>query len=255
MKLYIPEIGDILTLSNEWTATIRNESRNHVLLAKLGYVTSWNKGMYLKDDHRHVVSSTTLTFEKGDQLKVDRIYVRKGAAEYSSISFIIHKAKSKIKGRFWVKLDEANSLEFDRDVVEKSIKLKWGYPRGASYGLINIEHMYGQQIEAWKTPHTIKGKVIEGQTQGTERFEIIHNVIMRDVTQEEVDGYNERMKSPGWRSTMLHVKKKIKHFIYIEKNEFTLIDLDGNMNIGTWKTIDTAKSNARKILKKENALK
>jgi hypothetical protein len=51
---------------------------------------------------------------KGTILTLDRIYVRKGKAGFDSISFIIHKCPIKgIKGRFWVKLEDANTLVYN----------------------------------------------------------------------------------------------------------------------------------------------
>lgn len=238
MKLYIPEIGDILTLSNEWSCKIRQEYRNNALLKKILNVKTEQDG------------SKNYTFKKGDQLKVDRIYVRKGAAEYSSISFIIHKANSKIKGRFWVKLDEANSIEFDQGSVEKSIKLQWGYSPYERLGLLNVNGMWSEELNSLKSTSEFLGKVIEGQNPGVTRFKGSLKRTIRDATDEEVKEYNSRRTYGALASCL-----KKKDFIFIEKNEYTLIDVTTNEEIGTWKTIDSLKTNARKILKKENALK
>lgn len=60
-----------------------------------------------------------VTLKKGTILAIDRIYIRKGASDYSSISFYIKNLPS-IKGvkakrpRFWAKLDECNNIEFEK---------------------------------------------------------------------------------------------------------------------------------------------
>jgi hypothetical protein len=60
----------------------------------------------------------TITLPKGTQLTIDRIYIRKGATDFDSLSFwmtgrpptIAFKKKGKV--RFWAKLTEVNSIEF-----------------------------------------------------------------------------------------------------------------------------------------------
>jgi hypothetical protein len=48
------------------------------------------------------------TLPKGTVLELDRIYIRKGAKEFSSTTFKLRKEKV----RFWVKLADANRIEF-----------------------------------------------------------------------------------------------------------------------------------------------
>ena len=61
----------------------------------------------------------------GTILKVDRIYIRKGASEYSSISFfamdleshMVNKGKTERKNkspRFWAKLSDCNGMGFKK---------------------------------------------------------------------------------------------------------------------------------------------
>ena len=61
-----------------------------------------------------------MTLLAGTVLKVDRIYIRKGSAEYSSITFFVSESpmpelssKKGPKRRFWVKLQDANNIEFE----------------------------------------------------------------------------------------------------------------------------------------------
>lgn len=48
--------------------------------------------------------------KKGSTLKVDRIYIRKGASDFSSISFYVTLGSKKY--RFWAKLDDCNKIVF-----------------------------------------------------------------------------------------------------------------------------------------------
>ena len=88
-------------------------------------------------------------FIKGLVLKVDRIYIRKGLSQYSSISFKIPKPKTKSEklemplnelwsgASFWVKLHECNGTEFspvvgNEETFEKFQKLYSEIEREAS---------------------------------------------------------------------------------------------------------------------------
>lgn len=48
---------------------------------------------------------------KGTVLTIDRIYIRKGAGEYSSLSFWALIPGDKKRFRFWAKLDDVNRIE------------------------------------------------------------------------------------------------------------------------------------------------
>lgn len=55
----------------------------------------------------------------GSNLGVDRIYIRKGGEDYSSITFNLHKGgvivvkgnEVKAQGRFWAKLGDVNKMK------------------------------------------------------------------------------------------------------------------------------------------------
>jgi hypothetical protein len=107
MELFIPEIGTILKLEQDWQFTLYSEYRNNL----------------------HVALNLTretqvVELPKGTLIKVDRIYVRKGSSQFSSITFSIPRVKSKADklnypnnvtlggSKFWVKLHECNGLNF-----------------------------------------------------------------------------------------------------------------------------------------------
>jgi hypothetical protein len=78
MKLNIPTIGTTLTLMEDWTFTLLPEYRNETLYEMSGipYKSSHNGG-----------TPTLVWLPKGTTLVVDRIYIRKGNADYDSLTF------------------------------------------------------------------------------------------------------------------------------------------------------------------------
>ena len=154
MKLYVPEIGDYLQLTADWTFNLYNEHRNksvwdlydcdsdpivqkqksendHIhdqirkIEAKLyprGYYQSRvNPDLTLLAERTKLSSQlqrlfvSTVTIPKESVLAVDRIYIRKGMDEWSSLTFYLkyHPNKQfKKKPRFWAKLSDCNHIEF-----------------------------------------------------------------------------------------------------------------------------------------------
>ena len=84
MKLYIPRLGDEIKLTSDWTFDLYCEDRNDTMIKKfnidLGQVQGgpWH--------HLHD-KSAKCTIPEGSILKIDRIFIRKGAEEYDSITF------------------------------------------------------------------------------------------------------------------------------------------------------------------------
>jgi hypothetical protein len=107
MNLFVPEIGTQLQLVSDWHFILYSESRNSNLLEKItGKKHSWSdKSNYLVT----IPSETVLT--------VDRVYIRKGVSNYSSLTFRIPKDKNKknpLAGvRFWAKLSDVNKIQFE----------------------------------------------------------------------------------------------------------------------------------------------
>ena len=107
MELFIPDIGTILKLEQDWQFTLYQEYRNN-LFEKLD----------LKRE------TQVVEVPKGTLVKVDRIYIKKGSSQFSSITFSIPNVKSKADklnypnnvtlggSKFWVKLHECNGLIF-----------------------------------------------------------------------------------------------------------------------------------------------
>jgi hypothetical protein len=149
-RFYIPELGDEIVLSKDWKFRLFSESRNSGLFDRLGIVTV-RESLYgplskIAVEHERILSlgykfDTELVnnywgdgqaycntyyheviLPKGTILKVDRIYIRKGQDDYSSLTFFItgspHPMLSDKKGpkrRFWAKLADVNDIEFNGD--------------------------------------------------------------------------------------------------------------------------------------------
>ena len=122
--MYIPEISDEIRLIADWTFALYNESRNSTLMEKMGdprnVTGSWND----------TFGTIPCTIPAGAVLKIDRIYIRKGSKEFSSITFL-WKGESlpatietysdgstgkvpRLPIRFWAKLKDVNNIEFER---------------------------------------------------------------------------------------------------------------------------------------------
>lgn len=148
-QLYIPEIGAEITLSEDWFFHILPEYRNVKFAAKLGYQRQAYFGskyptvfvgpsleksvdncmnearaagdVYTRsaildafyEIHKaELVDKIPVIIPEGTTIIVDRIYVRKGKSDYSSVTFRVKDGEFK-KQRFWVKLDECNTIHFN----------------------------------------------------------------------------------------------------------------------------------------------
>lgn len=109
MKLWIPKCGDAVRLDSDWTFTLYDEYRNIDVFDKLvtGYVRD-NANYY---NTPRKTSQVTLT--AGTELVFDRIYIRQNNDEYASVTFMVKDSSidDLVGDRFWVKLDDANTME------------------------------------------------------------------------------------------------------------------------------------------------
>lgn len=84
----IPSIGDVLILDKPWTFRLFHEYRNETLLAVFDKKYNEDRGGY-----------TVVTLPRGTELRVDRIYIRKGVKDYDSLTFLakgLRKEKVKL---------------------------------------------------------------------------------------------------------------------------------------------------------------
>ena len=106
--LFIPPLATQFELSDDWTFTLHLERRNVDLWNQLhpNDVVIDRYGFQLRN------KTSPITLPKGTLLSIDRIYIRKGNAEFNSISFRILKGSPKYsKTRFWSKLDDVNKMK------------------------------------------------------------------------------------------------------------------------------------------------
>jgi hypothetical protein len=165
--LYIPEIGDRITLAEDWTFPLHREHRNAalwdilsgdddpVIMANLqrrealdaemsaimqrgtvvrsdrslGPVSPYRQPIMRQEDLPRynalseerralldVEASIAVTLPAGTELAVDRVYIRKGISDYSSLSFNLTATPdpliSAVRGRkrFWAKLADCNRI-------------------------------------------------------------------------------------------------------------------------------------------------
>lgn len=127
MKLFIPELGSKLTLIQDWKCPIEWENRNLTLIKFFNSELSNAYKTYEQEWYQTLCSNTqrtktwkawqdfinanplVYTFPKGTVLEVDRIYIRKGAEDFSSLTF---KWRTPKMVRFWAKLEDVNRIEF-----------------------------------------------------------------------------------------------------------------------------------------------
>ncbi len=135
MKLYIPEIGDTIALIADWTFDLHCESRNDKFLTHNKLQTATQ---YWKTARNYNIQPppSKVTLPTGTELTIDRIYIRKGAEDFSSITF--RTTINKVSYRFWVKLKDANNIEFDPvtvklKVAQPKIELPHGWNRNHYY--------------------------------------------------------------------------------------------------------------------------
>lgn len=110
-RLFIPQIGNELKLTANWDCKVFNEHRNSKIFDGLNIDVS-------DDNLRN--TNIDITFPKGTVLKVSRLYVRAPASSFDSITFSIVSCPIKAlnKARFWVKLMDANKIEFEENTVD-----------------------------------------------------------------------------------------------------------------------------------------
>jgi len=147
-KLFIPNLGTLMILAEDWTFKLFFESRNDTMIQAFGGKKGkwwWEDDLNPDDfvdgivppiEYEKAMSEEQLdnsyksfratnakdkpyirvTLPKGTQLKIDRIYVRRGSESFSSVTFRTTKIcpeKKFASKRFWAKLREANEIVAD----------------------------------------------------------------------------------------------------------------------------------------------
>lgn len=122
LRITIPTIGTVLTLSSPWVFMLYHERRNADLIKKMGL-------KFCHSGYRSPLLGSEITFPAGTKLKVDRIYIRGQSREFDSVTFRLRKGEhacdKQVYGRFWAKLGDVNRIhcEWDEDTVKRETKV------------------------------------------------------------------------------------------------------------------------------------
>lgn len=113
-KFFIPTIGTDLVLTEDWAFPLQAEYRNEQAF-KVFFGEKDYPGNYAK-------KTAALLIPSGSVLRIDRIYIRKGAGDFDSVTFNLVDCPRKEwapkaaggtrKGtcRFWAKLGDVNAM-------------------------------------------------------------------------------------------------------------------------------------------------
>jgi hypothetical protein len=104
VPLFIPPLGTKITLAQPWTFKLYSEYRNARLFEL------WGLKMPDRWASPNYEASIERTMDMGTILTIDRIYIRKGASGFDSVSFYMKAPKAKKAVRFWAKLDDVNRI-------------------------------------------------------------------------------------------------------------------------------------------------
>jgi len=132
VKLFIPDVGEELKLVDDWRFTTICEYRNESLFDAFDVPTEERYSRFGDDDHwkragfdRYNPRPASFVLPAGTILKVDRVYIRKGISDYSSLTFLVsqspekrvltkkHGGSAPKAVRFWVKLAETRNIEIE----------------------------------------------------------------------------------------------------------------------------------------------
>ncbi len=108
MKMFVPSIGTKLVLTKDWTFDLWSEYRNDSLHRALG--------LDFKSRYSYPLTSQVVNLSAGTLLTVDRIYIRKNLDGFDSMTFNMpdpEKVYGKGRKRFWAKLTDVHTMEFD----------------------------------------------------------------------------------------------------------------------------------------------
>ena len=119
VQFFVPDIGTVIKLNYDWSFVLYQERRNAGFIELLNL---FNGRVYQDWRVRTEPERATMIIRAGSELTVDRIYIRKGAEEYSSITFWLGKEAVVIgpdgtqhtptrRIRFWAKLADVNKIQ------------------------------------------------------------------------------------------------------------------------------------------------
>lgn len=124
-SLFIPTIGDVLVLAEDWSFPLHREYRN-LKFGKDNFsgLHEWGRGRWNAPEDPDIFE--TVTLPAGAHLRIGRIYIRAGGSQmkgFDSVTFYCNmhlkgkpvggSPKGAIRGRFWAKLPDVNRIVFE----------------------------------------------------------------------------------------------------------------------------------------------
>jgi hypothetical protein len=223
MKLYVPEIGDKLKLSSDWTFDLHWEHRNTALIKHFGEKFNCER------------TPRPVTLPAGTVITVDRIYIRRGASEYSSITFYAAIGGKNL--RFWATLKDCNKIEFEVEKSAQNLKL--------FCNIQEIKHgdrVYSRLSIDRPTSEKSEGNVFKVIT--AQNSVSVMKVKMEAEIEWEQKEYTER-NFLGLQTSRLIWEGRYQN------PKYTLLTLAGE-EIGSWKSLATLKKHAKEYVALHN---
>lgn len=211
MKLYIPDIGDVIKLKESWTFNLYHERSNEDVLKILGYNVDCS--------YYSINKFTIVTLPVDTELKIKRVYIRSGSGSYSSITFSINNSeKFKKSYKFWAKLKDVNRIEINSSSTLGIMKfpIKW--------------------IDRHIMPE--KGTSVHGDFSSYKNKKMIGSI-------NDIDSF---LISVEEMETILKKSKWGRNVTRISKIKYKLVCLLNDEEIGQWSTISTMKNKAKEYI-------
>lgn len=114
MKLFIPTIGDVLSVTEPWPFTFHQGGINYRIFEELFELGEGRPkpaaGDIIQAYRRLDSRQFDLLLRMGTLLKVDRVYIRQNRSNYDSLTFRI---LGRTHCRFWAELKDVNHMRVE----------------------------------------------------------------------------------------------------------------------------------------------
>lgn len=191
-------------------------------------------------------NSVPITLPVGTKLKVDRIYIRKGASDFSSISFFATIDKKDY--RFWAKLADVNTIEADVAVGHR-VQINWDYFYGwGDHSVENKKDVFVPELPADTTPNYAGRMSMNPKDKITERtINCNINSQLEYTCIAILNKYTFRHSQYYKRGTFFDTIVYVGYY----KPDVTFVLYDKNNNlIKEFKSFDSVKKKVRELVKK-----
>ena len=124
-QFFVPACGDRLRLTAPWKFPMYLERRNMKFAQTLGLLDKNHKGwgVFEGEAYRSEYKKVQVELPVGTVIECARVYIRKFSKsalkvdkDFDSITWVIQKdGKGKPRGRFWAKLPDCYTIEYELD--------------------------------------------------------------------------------------------------------------------------------------------